>query len=147
MQLNWGRGFFRAWAVFASLWILFFGWQAYTTHSWWRLYDEGCREHVMQAAKWPDGKPFDEWERAGFLPYEVKNDPNRWQIWQEVWQKVDDCEAAKPLLERVTHTLAESWYNLTSFLPGIQLILLPPIVVLMGGLLLRWTIRGFAKSV
>jgi hypothetical protein len=129
MQLNWCRGFFQAWAVLASLWVLFFGWQAYTTHSWSHLYEDDCREQAVRAAKWPDGKPFNEWERAGLIPYDVKNDPSRWQIWQEVWQKIeqkiDDCQAAKPVVERVTHSMAESWLNLTSLPPLIQLILLP----------------------
>jgi len=35
MRINWAKGFFRAWAVFAALWILFVGLEVYNlTENW-----------------------------------------------------------------------------------------------------------------
>ena len=64
----------------------------------------------------PDRKPFDEWDRYGAVELDVpsnveinkKNgewaadaivERNRWR--ETIWEKVKDCEAAKPLVQRV----------------------------------------------
>ena len=141
MRINWARGFFRAWAVLA-VWISGSGWHAYTTASWSQPEDD-CWEQI---AKWPDGKPFDEWERGGFVDYVPNDEPNRRQnkIFEEVWRKIKDCgtakEAAKPLMQRVTLRVTENWSELTS---ALRLILLPPLAVLIAGLVLGWIVKGF----
>ena len=91
-------------------------------------------------AKWPDGRPFDAYERAGFVEYNLKDDANRWKMWREAWQKIEDCEAAKPLMQRVARGVTEHWSSLNS---SLQLILLPPPAVLIGGFTLGWIARGF----
>jgi hypothetical protein len=133
MQINWAKGFFRAWAVLASLWILSSGWLAYTTPHLSGYPNDDCWE---QLAKWPDGKPFDVWDRYGFR--EVNAERKQWQ--ETVFQKVEDCESAKPLMQRVMLRVTENWSDLTS---ALQLILLPPLVVLIAGLILGWIVRGF----
>jgi hypothetical protein len=146
VQINWAQGFFRAWAVLAALWILFFGWQAYTTHSWGPWAQPDCLD---QFAKWPDGTPFDDWERAGFTRWDPnrpvpKEDQSIKKIWDEAWQKVWHCEAAKPPTQRVARGLTENWSDLTS---ALQLILLPPLVVLIAGVIFGWIVKGFRKTV
>jgi hypothetical protein len=68
--MNWARGFFRAWLVASTLWVALFGWNAFTNNTWsgWRSYPvaDDCMD---RCAKWPDGKPWDEWDRAGFIAY------------------------------------------------------------------------------
>jgi hypothetical protein len=51
MQLKWGRGFFRAWAVVSVLWILFTGWNEY---KYWVMHpDEAeCEAPTSILAKW-----------------------------------------------------------------------------------------------
>jgi hypothetical protein len=85
------------------------------------------------------------WERAGFVDYDPKDEKNQWRekIWDEVWQKVWDCEAAKPLTQRVARRVTENWSELLS---SLQLILLPPLVVLIAGFIFGWIVRGFRKS-
>jgi hypothetical protein len=98
-----------------------------------------------QFAKWPDGRPFDMWERAGFVDYDPKDEKNQWRekIWDEVWQKVWDCEAAKPLTQRVARRATENWSDLIS---SLELILLPPLVVLIAGFIFGWIVKGFRKT-
>jgi hypothetical protein len=143
MQINWARGFSRAWAALAILWVMASGWHAYTNTYLFVQPDEDC---LNQFAKWPDGKPFDEWERGGFVDYVPNDEPNRRQnkIFEEVWRKIKDCgtakEAAKPLMHRVTVRVTENWSELTS---ALRLILLPPLAVLIAGLVLGWIVKGF----
>src|SRR5262245_16850517 len=143
MQINWARGFFRAWAVLAILWVMASGWHAYTTTYLWFQPDEDC---LNQLAKWPDGRPFNELERGGFLGIELDDEANqsRDKIFEEVWRKIKDCgaakEAAKPLMQRVTLRVTENWSELTS---ALRLILLPPLAVLIAGFIFGWIVRGF----
>lgn len=137
MQISWAKGFFRTWAVLAVLWISASGWHAYNTNAFWPQPQDDCLERF---AKWPDGRPFDAYERAGFVEYNLKDDANRWKMWREAWQKIEDCEAAKPLMQRVARGVTEHWSSLNS---SLQLILLPPPAVLIGGFTLGWIARGF----
>ena len=52
-----------------------------------------------------------------------------------------DCEAAKPLVQRIALGVTENWSYLIS---SLQLILLPPMAVLMASFIFGWTVvRGF----
>ena len=63
MQVNWRRGFFRAWLVLAVAWLGLVGWYEYANKPWnqsWgpaSVRTEG--ECWITIAKWPDGQPFD----------------------------------------------------------------------------------------
>ena len=154
MRLNWAKGFFWAWAALAILWVLASGSHAYTS-TYLRLPFQPQDDCWGPLAKWPDRKPFDEWDRYGAVELDVpsnvdinkKNgewaadaiaERNRWR--ESIWQKVKDCEAAKPLVQRLALGVTENW----SYLRGsLQLILLPPLVVLIAGFMLDWIVRRF----
>ena len=52
-----------------------------------------------------------------------------------------DCEAAKPLVQRIALGVTENWSYLRS---GLQLILLPPLAVFMASFIFGWiVVRGF----
>lgn len=154
MRLNWAKGFFWAWAALAILWVLASGSHAYTS-TYLRLPFQPQDDCWGPLAKWPDRKPFDEWDRYGAVELDVpsnvdinkKNgewaadaiaERNRWR--ELIWQKVKDCEAAKPLVQRLALGVTENW----SYLRGsLQLILLPPLVVLIAGFMLDWIVRRF----
>ena len=153
MRLNWAKGFFWAWAALAILWVMASGWHAYTNTYLFVQPDEDC---LNQFAKWPDGKPFDEWDRYGAVELDIpsnveinkKNgewaadsiaERNRWR--ESIWQKVKDCEAAKPLVQRIALGVTENWSYLRS---SLQLILLPPLAVLMASFIFGWiVVRSF----
>jgi hypothetical protein len=154
MRINWARGFFRAWAVLAVLWISGSGWHAYTTASWSQPEDD-CWEQI---AKWPDGKPLDQWDRWGATEVDVPSnvefnkkegawaanaiaERNRWR--EKIWQEVKDCEAAKPVVQRIAVRVTENWSQLTS---ALQFILWPPLVVLIAAFIFGWIVRGFRPS-
>ena len=60
---------------------------------------------------------------------------------QSIWQKVKDCEAAKPLVQRIALGVTENWSYLRS---SLQLILLPPLAVFMASFIFGWSVvRGF----
>ena len=103
-------------------------------------------------AKWPDGKSFDEWDRYGAVELDIpsnveinkKNgewaadsiaERNRWR--ESIWQKVKDCEAAKPLVQRIALGVTENWSYLRS---SLQLILLPPLAVFMASFIFGWSV-------
>jgi hypothetical protein len=143
MQINWAKGFFRAWAVLAIVWVLASGWHAYTTTYWSFQSDNDCWK---QLAKWPDGKAFDS-ELDRFLDwvpdppepaFAIEIEKNRWR--RMIWQKIEDCRASKPLVQRVARAVTMNWSSLES---SLQLILLPPLAVLIAGGALGWIIRGF----
>jgi hypothetical protein len=143
MQINWARRFLRAWAALAILWVMASGWHAYTTTYLFSQPDDDC---LNQFAKWPDGTPFNEFERGGLLDDFDRNDEasGRDKIFKEAWKKIKDCgaakEAAKPLMQRVTLRVTENWSELTS---ALRLILLPPLAVLIAGFIFGWIVRGF----
>jgi hypothetical protein len=155
MRLNWIKALFWCWAVLAILWVLASGWHAYNT-TYLHLPFQPQTDCWGPIAKWPDGKPFDEWDRYGAVELDVpsnveinkKNgewaadsiaERNRWR--ESIWQKVKDCEAAKPLVQRIALGVTENWSYLIS---SLQLILLPPLVVLMASFIFGWiVVRGF----
>ena len=60
---------------------------------------------------------------------------------ESIWQKVKDCEAAKPLVQRIALGVTENWSYLRN---SLQLILLPPLAVLMASFIFGWiVVRGF----
>ena len=155
IRLNWAKGFFCAWAALAVLWVLASGWHAYTT-TYLRLPFQPQVDCWEPLAKWPDGKSFDEWDRYGAVELDIpsnveinkKNgewaadsiaERNRWR--ESIWQKVKDCEAAKPLVQRIALGVTENWSYLRS---ALQLILLPPLAVFMASFIFGWiVVRGF----
>ena len=127
MRLNWIKALFWCWAVLAILWVLASGWHAYTT-MYLNLPFQPQSDCWGPIAKWPDGKPFDEWDRYGAVELDVpsnveinkKNgewaadaivERNRWR--ETIWQKVKDCEAAKPFVQRAALGVTENWSYLT----------------------------------
>ncbi len=66
---------------------------------------------------------------------------NRWR--HTIRQKVNDCEAAKPIIERLMLRAIDYWSALKGSLP---VILLPPIVLLIAGWTLGWIIKGFRPA-
>jgi hypothetical protein len=63
---------------------------------------------------------------------------NRWR--ETIWQKVKDCEAAKPFVQRAALGVTENWSYLRS---SLQFILLPPLAVLFAGVIFGWiVVRG-----
>jgi hypothetical protein len=150
VRLNWIKTFFWCWAMLAILWVLASGWHAYNFQP-----QSDCWSPI---AKWPDGKPFEKWDRYGAVELDVpsnveinkKNgewaadaiaERNRWR--ETIWQKVRDCEAAKPFVRRVALGVSENWSYLTS---SLQLILLPPLVVLSASFMFGWVVRVWARS-
>jgi hypothetical protein len=150
MRINWAKGFFRAWAVLASVWIFASGWYAYSTFTDYSFIhpQDDCWDQI---AKWPGGRPFDVWDgdfddyvAPGFekaAEYSIAIERNRWR--QAIRQKLDDCEAAKGLVHRVTLWVTENSSGLRS---SLQLILLPPLGLLIAGCLLAWIVSGFRRS-
>jgi hypothetical protein len=111
------------------------------------------RRMLGSSCQWPDGKPFDVYDMFGEfdLPsnVEMNKKENAWAAdsipernrWRDiVTQKLRDCEAAKPILQRLTLTLTDSWPTLKE---SLSLIFLPPLALLIGGWLLGWIARGF----
>lgn len=156
MRLDWTKALFWCWAALAILWVLASGWYAYTT-TYLHLPFQPQSDCWGPIAKWPDGKPFAEWDRYGAVELDVpsnveinkKNgewaadaivERNRWR--ETIWQKVKDCEAAKPLVQRVALGVTENWSYLRSTL---QLILLPPLVVLSAWFMFGWIVRVRAR--
>jgi len=70
MRLNWIKALFWCWAVLAILWVLASGWHAYNT-TYLHLPFQPQTDCWGPIAKWPDGKPFDEWDRYGAVELDV----------------------------------------------------------------------------
>jgi len=65
--MNWRRGLFRLWVVFAFLWIGVSGWYQYINKPWnqnWGPFqtEDRCWNAI---AKWPDGQDMAPWEALG----------------------------------------------------------------------------------
>jgi hypothetical protein len=158
MKIEWRRGFFRAWAVLALAWVTLVGWNEYGQWANGRpsniVNTEGeCWDRL---AKWPDGKPFDIYDTFNEfdLPsnIEINKKENVWAAdsipernrWRDtVLQRLKDCEAAKPILQRLTLTVSDYWPALKD---SLSLILLPPLALLIAGCLFGWIIRGFRTT-
>jgi hypothetical protein len=139
MKIEWRRGFFRAWVVLALAWIALVGWKEYGL---WanesNVHTE--RECWDRLAKWPDGKPMESiWDLMNdfeVLPTNVEI--NKWR--NAVAQKLRDCEAAQPILQRLART------DRYAFEGSLSLVFLPPLALLIAGWLLGWIVRGFRAS-
>jgi hypothetical protein len=60
--MNWARGFLRAWLVVATLWVGYFGWNAFANNTWsgWRSYpiaDDSWAKVTACSATEEDAKP------------------------------------------------------------------------------------------
>jgi hypothetical protein len=135
--------------VLAGVWIFASGWYAYSTFTDYSFIQpqDDCWDQI---AKWPDGKPFDVWDDfddyviPGFekaAEYSIAIERNRWR--HVIRQKLNDCEAAKGLVHRVTLWVTGNSSGLKS---SLQLILLPPSALLIAGCLLGWIVSGFRRS-
>ena len=155
-KMNWARGFFRAWLVAATLWVGLFGWSAFTNNTWsgWRSYPvaDDCLDRY---AKWPDGKPWDEWDRAGLIDYNLTlseselslEDLQKKRSHDVAWAKIGACSAtkedAKPIMQRVSYLISNDWSGLKG---SIAIILLPPLALLIAGCVFNWIIKGFRAN-
>jgi hypothetical protein len=163
MQVNWSRGLYRAWLVLALGWVGFIGWYEYANKPWnldWgssaliRTENDECWTRL---AKWPDGQPFDWWDIAGdeadFAEnVEINKKKGAWRAdeiparnrWvAQIRQKLIDCEAAAPLVQRLSRQAINIWDSLKD---DIALIFLPPIALLITGWIIGWIAKGFRES-
>ncbi len=71
--------------------------------------------------------------------------PESWK--RATLQKLMDCEAAAPIIQRAslkaTNVATNIWYSLKDSLP---MILLPPGALLIMGCIFGWITRGFRSS-
>jgi hypothetical protein len=159
MQVNWRRGFFRAWVVVALAWVGVMGWREYTNKPWNLEWGVGFRtegECWDRLAKWPDGQPFDLWDVFDDVdvPSNVElnqkkhtwaadaiPERNRWVA--ATRQKLRDCEAAAPIMQRLSLKMTNIWSSLVDSLP---ILLLPPLVLLLVGWTVNWILRGFGAG-
>jgi hypothetical protein len=162
MQVNWSRGLFRAWLVLALGWVSFIGWYEYANKPWnldWTsglIYNQGD-ECWTRLAKWPDGQPFDwfdvaadEDDSAANVAINKKNgawrpddipERHRWVV--AIRQKLIDCEAAAPIMQRALRQVTRIWDSLKD---DIAILLLPPTALLIMGWFIGWVARGFRES-
>jgi hypothetical protein len=164
MKLNWSRGFFRAWAVFALAWVCLAGW-------WWYEYANKAPwldwtniqvgdDCWVRFAKWPDGQPFannffeifdDEIDVPSNIELNKKNNAwaadsirerNKWRA--AVRQKLNDCEtdaeATLPIVQRFSLKVTRNWPDLKELF---FLVLLPPLALFFVGWIFGWIMRGF----
>jgi hypothetical protein len=160
MKITWRRGFFRAWVALAVAWVALVGWKERDQWSSGFSYAHTNGECWDRLAKWPDGKPFDVYDMFGEfdLPsnVEINKKENAWAAdsipernrWRDiVTQKLRDCEAAsdaaKPIMQRLTLTVSESWPILKE---SLSRIFLPPLALLIAGWILGWIVRGFRTT-
>jgi hypothetical protein len=118
MALRIAHGFFRLWLLVSVIWILIAG-----PFMWWVLVNP-----TLNHEKWSRGPGDSEWmvidPKAGFKPMPLNSAP-----------KIS--ENALVIKPTAKHTLIEAitWLVLMAF--G------PPALVLVIGLALGWTLRGF----
>lgn len=144
MKIEWRRGVFRAWMVFALAWVALVGWKERDHWSNGFSYWPSEGECWDRLAKWPDGTSFDVYD----LYNDTKDSSSERDQWRDaVRLKIKDCEAAnfaaKPILQRWTLTVSESWSILKD---SLSLIFLPPFALLIVGLLFGWIVRGFRTT-
>jgi hypothetical protein len=157
MQVNWGRGFFRAWLALAVVWVGFIGWYDKPWSFDWGLASirtEG--ECWTRLAKWPDGQSFDVWwefeeidtpsnveinKKNGAWAADSIPERNRWVA--ATTQKLIACEAAAPIMQRLSNLTTSIW---ASEKDAIAFLLLPPLALLIIGWIIGWIVRGFRGS-
>jgi hypothetical protein len=153
MKIEWRRGFLRAWAVLALAWVALVGWNERDQWSNGLSHVHSNGECWDRLAKWPDGKPFDVYDMFGEFDLssnvEINKKENAWAAdsipernrWRDiVTQKLRDCEAAKPILQRLTLAVSDKWPALKD---SLSVIFFPPLALLIVGWLLGWIARGF----
>jgi hypothetical protein len=126
--------------VLAIIWVTLVGWREYSVHWWWMspvVHSGGeCWDRL---AKWPDGKPFDQWDTfSDEAPPGSFNERDRWR--ESVREKLRACEEASPLMERLIGWVAE---NFSSVKDSLLFVLLPPFGVLLFGYCVGWVAKGF----
>jgi hypothetical protein len=106
-------------------------------------------------AKWSDGTLWDEWDRAGFVDYNLTlpdaelsaDDLVRKRSHDAAWQKIKECSAAaasnEPISHRLSYMISSNWNLHRGFL---ALALLPPFSLLAAGYIFGWIIKGFGAS-
>jgi hypothetical protein len=160
--MNWRRGLFRLWVVFAFLWIGVTGWYEYVNKPWnenWPT-DFNTEGRCWDAlAKWPDGQRMTDWD-ALFAEMDVPENveinkrnhawaadaiPERNKWAETVRRKLKECEAGEqPLIYRASLMTRRIWSSLEDSLP---IILLPPLLLLVAGYVAIWIVRGFRAKV
>jgi hypothetical protein len=76
----------------------------------------------------------DDWEPAGQPP----STKNRWRA--QIRQKLSDCEAAAPIMQRTSLKVSDIWSRVKGSLP---IIFLPPFALLIAGYIIGWVAQGF----
>jgi hypothetical protein len=159
--MNISRGILRVWIVVSVGWIGFTGYYQYFSKPWnldWgdsHLRTEGeCWDKI---AKWPDGRPFQWFDLDLEADIPQNNESlrkqsawsagdiakrNRWA--ETVRERLAECEASEPLLPQ--GLIAKVGRVFSSLYDGLGILLLPPIAILILGLILRWVIQGFAQG-
>lgn len=141
MHLKWGRGFFRAWAALAMLWILISGWNVYNN---WTTHPDAARAEECwdRLAKWQDGKPFDNgWNYWDTYKPESSDEKEKNQWRAEIRRKLAECEAPTSVLEKWQAELVSS-----DAVDALSRVLLPPIALLIAGCIFGWIATGFRAS-
>jgi hypothetical protein len=143
MRINLKRGLLRAWVVIAVAWIGLMGWS-------WDVFVPDYRygsECWDRFAKWPDGSLilpsdiYNEAQPANQLPDIQVENRNLWRV--QIRQKLSDCEAAAPLMHRVSLKVSDMWSSLKHSLP---IIFLPPLALLIVGYIIGWVAQGFRRA-
>jgi hypothetical protein len=159
MQVNWSRGFFRAWLALAAAWVISTGCYEYVSKPWNQFSDTGPStdgECWDRLAKWPDGQSFDWWdidiEADTPSNIEINKKKGAWQAaaipernkWSAtVTQRLVDCEAATPILQKASRQLTRIW---SSEKDDLAIIIGLPIALLFVGLIIAWVVRGFRQT-
>jgi hypothetical protein len=156
--INLKRGLLRAWVVIAVAWIGLIGWREYTRKPWnwdWgRVPIQTTGECWDRLAKWPDGQAFTQWDTFADeidspINIEINRSKHAWAadsiLERNRWaaairEKLRECQAAAPVMERVSLKAVHIWSSLENSLP---IILLPPIALLIAGYIIGWVVRGF----
>jgi hypothetical protein len=161
MKTNWRRGLLRVWVVLSLAWIGVTGWSEYFSAPWnmdWgtpSVRTEGeCWDRI---AKWPDGQHFSGWEGIAEelddprnieinkkeRAWSAESIPARNQWRRTIVQKLAECEAAAPIVQRMSETATRVWQTLKG---SLHVILLPPVALLITGWIVGWIMRGFRAS-
>jgi hypothetical protein len=152
--MNVRQGTFRAWVVLSICWVCFATWTTFgsVTLDFASPVSDRCLD---QFGKWPDGAAFDVWEQTGSTPYDWKlpdaelsvEDRAKKQAFGAAWERINICsaaeEAAKPFTQRVAFLINQ---NLSILQHPLMTTFLPPLALLIGGVLVGWILKGFVGS-
>jgi hypothetical protein len=152
--MNVRQGTFRAWVVLSICWVCFATWSTLgsVTLDLASPVSDRC---LGQFGKWPDGTPFDVWEQVGATPYDWQSpaaelsveDQAKKQAFEAAWERINICsvaeDAAKPFTQRVAFLFNQ---NLSILRYPLMMAFLPPLALLIGGVLVGWILKGFVGS-